>query len=121
MLRALVLAIAAITVVTGAAQIVFAGTMLELAGGRADASTGHLFATVGMFMVLFGAALWRAERDPASRGEILPWATLQKCGAALLVWLGVSRNVFAHRALLVAAFDAVSALVLAAHWLARRQ
>ena len=120
MLRRLVLAIAALTLVTGLAQMIWPGPMLEMVGASATETAGHLFATVGMFMALFGAAVWRSERALTSDGGILPWAALQKAGASALVALGVARHVFANRALLVAAFDGLSAVLIAAHMMTRR-
>jgi hypothetical protein len=119
MLRRLVLVIAAITIVTGLAQILWARPMLELVGAHADATAGHLFATVGMFMAIIGAAVWRAERVPSADASMLLWGTLQKALASALVAVGVARHVFADRALIVAAFDGLSAVVFAAHLMTR--
>src|SRR5262245_13769012 len=115
------LLIAEITPETGSAQLVWPGPMLGMIGAPADAASRHLFGTVGMFMILFGAAVLRSERTPGSAGEILPWATLQKAGASLLIIVGILRHVFGSPALVVAVFDGVSALIFAAHWMARRR
>jgi len=120
MLRRIVVAIGALTIVTGLAQIVWPGRMLALVGVSDAASEQQLFATVGMFMALFGGAVCWSETHADSRGEILPWATLQKAFASAFVAAGVARHVFAGRALVVAAFDGLSACVFAAHWWTRR-
>jgi hypothetical protein len=120
-LRGAVLAIAALTIVTGLSQVFWPGPMLTLVGAASGPGDRHLFATVGMFMALFGGGVWHSERSAVSRGEILPWATLQKAGAALLVSVGAWHDVFARRALLVAAFDGLSAILFAVYLLKRRR
>ncbi|MCW4464479.1 hypothetical protein OK351_03000 [Glutamicibacter sp. MNS18] len=118
-LRTFSAGIGAATVVTGATQAAVPGTMLRLVGAQDSPGTRHLFATVGMFMVVVGGAL--AHAASARRGPriVLFWAMLQKLGAVAAVGLGVHRGVFARRALLVAAFDLVSAGILAAHLASR--
>ena len=103
--------IAAITVATGAAQIAAPAALLPLLQAEASAIAAQLFATVGMFMVLFGGAVLHALALQTSLAVVLLWAGLQKIGAAAMVALAVSRGVFAPVALLVAAFDFASGLV----------
>lgn len=118
-LRFLVAAIAAVTVVSGAAQLVWPGLVLAMVGGEATPGARHFFGIVGMFMVLFGGMLWQAVRS--ARPQPLPvfWAGLQKFGAAAAVALGVARAVFGPLALLVAGFDLLSGVLIAVYW--RRQ
>jgi hypothetical protein len=103
--------IAAITILTGASQMWAPATMLAMLQVAPVPATAQLFATVGMFMVLFGGALlhaqWRTEALPV----VLWWAALQKIGAAAMVAWGVSQGVFAPLALLVASFDLASGLL----------
>ncbi|HEY5366929.1 MAG TPA: patatin [Casimicrobiaceae bacterium] len=103
--------IAAITIVTGAAQLVAPSSLLPLLNVEPRADAAQLFATIGMFMVLFGAAVLHAQARRAALPVVLLWAGLQKIGASLLVALGVQRGVFAELALAVAAFDFLSGLL----------
>lgn len=105
-------AIAGITVLTGAAQMVAGGPLLSLiALSPPDLAAAHLFATVGMFMVLFGGALLHAQRRREALDVVLLWSSLQKLLAAALVAWGVGRGVFGSPALLVAGFDFASGLL----------
>jgi hypothetical protein len=109
-LRPALVAISAATVASGGLQIVAPGFVLkQLDASRADTDR-HLFATVGMFMVVVGGLLLhdliRHDDDPT----VLLWAGLQKVGAAGAVAIGVKRHVFARQALAVAGFDALSGL-----------
>ena len=106
--------IAGITVLTGAAQIVAPQLLLPLIAAQpTTAVAAHLFATVGMFMVLFGGALLHAQRRPQALPVVLLWAALQKIGAAAMVGWGVGQGVFVPLALAVAAFDFASGLLFA--------
>ena len=110
------LAIAAITVVSGAAQLVAPGVVLHVVGGEATPATMHFFAIIGMFMVLFGGLMWQALRAPVPMAIPLFWAALQKVGAALAVGLGVSRGLFGPAALTVASFDLFSGILALWYW-----
>ena len=103
--------IAVVTVLTGGSQMVMPAALLPLLGVPPTPAAAQLFATVGMFMVLFGGALLHAQHTPAALPLVLLWAALQKLGAAALVAWGVSRGVFAPLALAVAAFDFASGLL----------
>ena len=105
-------AIAWITMLTGALQMALPLRLLPILGVEPSAAAGQLFATVGMFMLLFGAALAHALRQPQAASVVLLWTGLQKLGAALLVAWGVMHAVFNPLALLVAAFDFLSGLLL---------
>jgi hypothetical protein len=109
--RALVRAIAWLTVVTGAIQIIAPEKMLAMLHVAPDAAVAHLFATVGMFMVVVGAAVAHALASPPADRIVLLWGALQKMGAALLVGLAVSEHVFRPLALLVAAIDFASGVL----------
>ncbi|ACB34137.1 hypothetical protein Lcho_1870 [Leptothrix cholodnii SP-6] len=105
-------AIAAITILTGAAQMLAGGPLLALiATAPPDRTGAHLFATVGMFMVLFGASLLHAQSRREALAVVLLWAALQKLLAAVMVGWGVGRGVFVEPALLVAGFDLASGLL----------
>lgn len=107
--------IAWLTVVTGTAQILIPQKMLPLLSVAPDAAPAHLFATVGMFMVLFGGSVIHAQRyaqqNPSVLTVVLLWAFLQKLGASLFVAWGISKGVFAPLAGIVAGFDFLSAIL----------
>lgn len=110
--------IGALTVATGATQLVAPALVLGLVGGDASPAPRFFFRIVGMFMVLFGGLMWhtvRASRDP--RVPLL-WCALQKLGAAAVVTAGVVGGHFARIAMLVAAFDLASGVL--ALWYRRR-
>lgn len=115
-LRTAVLAIAAITVVSGLTQLVAPGLVLGLIGGSTTATTEHFFAIIGMFMAIVGGLVLHAELGADSREVALLWGSLQKYGAAVAVALGVGRGLFGALALLVAGFDLVSGGLMTWHW-----
>ncbi len=111
-LRLVLLAIAALTVVSGLVQLLAPSFVLGIIGADATAVGAHSFGIVGMFMVLFGGLLWEGL---APRGPIptaLRWAGLQKLGAAGAVGLGVMRGLFGPLALGVAGFDLLSGILI---------
>ncbi len=111
------LAIAVITIATGAIQIVTPAFVLGTIGAESTAATRHLFGTVGMFMALFGGALLHALQRPVERRIVVLWAALQKFGAVAAVGLGVARGLFSPLALGVAGFDLLSGLVIIWLWI----
>jgi hypothetical protein len=115
-LRLIMAAIAAITVVTGLTQILAPGFVLGLLSAESTDTTRHLFATVGMFMVLFGGLFLQALLDRGEHPMVVLWASLQKVGASAAVFLGVTRGVFAAVALVVAGFDLLSGNLGLALW-----
>ncbi|MFL9912256.1 hypothetical protein [Paraburkholderia sp. RL17-337-BIB-A] len=104
--------IAAITVLTGAAQVIAPGSLLALiADTPPDRLAAQLFATVGMFMVLFGGILLNAQRRTEALSVVLLWGAFQKLLASAFVAWGVTHGVFIPAALLVAMFDGASGLL----------
>jgi hypothetical protein len=113
-LRRIVLAVAALTALSGAFQMVLPDIVLRFIGGTSTPSTRHFFGLVGMFMLIVGAALWVAVRD-GSTGVVLVLAA-QKAGAVGGVVIGVASAIFGPLALLVAGFDALSCLLILWYW-----
>jgi hypothetical protein len=113
-LRRLVLAVAALTAVSGAVQMVLPDLVLRFIGGSSTPSARHFFGLVGMFMLIVGVALWVAVRDGSS-GVVLVLAA-QKAGAVGGVVIGVANGIFGPTALLVAGFDALSCLLILWYW-----
>ncbi|CAN7279829.1 hypothetical protein [Arthrobacter sp. LjRoot14] len=108
-LRAVLAAIAVVTVFSGAVQIPFGGAVLELLGAEPTTAARQLFATVGMFMVVVGGLLLHTLLRPQPAAEVLLWSGVQKAGACAAVAVGVLNGVFAPVALAVAAFDLATA------------
>ena len=110
--RLVLIAIAAITVVSGLTQMVAPGFVLSMIGGDTTPAVTHTFATVGMFMVITGAmflqTLWRRSKESA----VPLWIGVQKFAAAGFVGWGVLKSVFGALALGVAVFDLLSAILI---------
>lgn len=118
----LLVAVSALTAVSGLVQAAAPGPVLRVLGCEDSAATRQGFATVGMFMTIVGGgtlqALVSAPSAEASRWVL--WTGLQKLGAAAAVGIGVRRGVFGKPAILVAANDLGSG-VLALGWWARNR
>ncbi len=115
-LRLVLALIAAVTVLSGVGQLVAPGLVLDLLSVDSTATTRHLFATVGMFMVVVGGLLLHGLLSPAPPPYLLLWAGMQKFGAFALVGVGVARDLFAPLALLVAVFDLATAALCWLMW-----
>lgn len=115
-LRRAMIAIAALTVATGAAQVLAPRRVLSPLAVQDDATTAHLFGTVGMFMVVVGGGLLDTLVRPAHNPGVIFFAGLQKIGASIAVALGVRRRIFSPPALLVAGFDLLSGVLAFAYW-----
>jgi hypothetical protein len=114
----LVVAIAAITLVSGIVQIFVPGVILRVLGTERSPASLHFFGLVGMFMALFGGALLNAMLNPAGNKVLIFWAGLQKLGAVFGVVIGVAHGVFSWLALPLPVFDFASAMVIFAYLLA---
>ena len=116
LIRRALIAISALTVVSGAVQALAPARLLRALRAQDDAAARHFFGTVGMFMVVVGGGLLNALLRPGRQPIIVFWAALQKLGAAVAVGLGVRRGIFSPLALGVAFFDLLSGLLAAEHW-----
>lgn len=113
-LAKLVIAIALITVASGATQMIWPAFVLGIVGAAPSPAADHFFAIVGMFMALFGGLALHGVYSASALA--LLWSALQKFGAVGAVALGVYNGVFGALALGVGGFDLVSALVMIAYW-----
>lgn len=121
-LRRAVVAIAIITLISGLVQMLAPRLILEPLSSGTTAASLHFFAIVGMFMVLFGGLLLHGVARGAGEQQVpLLWAALQKFGAAGAVGIGVATAVFASIALVVAAFDLLSGILILALWQSGRR
>jgi len=110
----LVALIAALTVVSGAVQMIWPAFVLNSVGGQTGPASEHFFGIIGMFMVLFGGLALHAVR--VGSPPALLWCGLQKFGAVLAVILGIRHSAFSLVALPVAGFDLASALCITLYW-----
>jgi hypothetical protein len=115
-LRAVVAAVAALTVLSGLGQLVLPGVVLDGLGAVSTPTSRHFFAIVGMFMAVVGGVTLQAllATDPPS--YVVLWCAVQKAGAVAAVTVGVARDLFSGLALLVAAFDLLSAVLAGLLW-----
>jgi hypothetical protein len=110
------LCIAVITIISGLVQLTAPGFELRMLNAEATPTSRHFFAIVGMFMVLFGAALLHALCSPTNHPIVVFWASLQKFGAFAAVGLGVLAHIFSPLALFVAGFDFFSGILGIWYW-----
>lgn len=109
-------AIAAMTVVSGAAQAAAPGFILGPLKAESTAASRHFFGIVGMFMVLFGGLMLHALLGRRDQPVAVFWAGLQKLGAFAAVGLGVLHGIFSPLAWGVAVLDLVSGILALWYW-----
>jgi hypothetical protein len=101
--------IGATTAVSGASLVAAPRTALRGMGAAVTDPAPLLYRVVGMFMTVSGGLLADGATDPLA----LRWSLVQKTGAVLGVGLGVATGQYRPRSLAVAAFDGLSAVLLA--------
>ncbi|RKH00618.1 patatin-like phospholipase family protein [Corallococcus carmarthensis] len=114
-------AIGWITLVAGVVQLLIPGVELHLLRADTSATPAYFFRIVGMFMVLFGGLLLHGLHEPRANPAAFLWTGLEKVGACVMVAIGVGRGLLSPLALAVAAFDAVSAVLVLAFYASLRQ
>ena len=115
-LRAVVAAIAALTVLSGLGQLLLPGTVLDLLGAESTATTRHFFAIIGMFMAVVGGVTLQALLVEPTPAFVVLWCAVQKLGAFVAVSVGVLRDLFSSVAMAVALFDLLTAVLATALW-----
>ena len=100
------------TIVSGIVQIFAPGFILGMVGAEITAATRQCFATIGMFMFLFGGMMLQVLLSRQMIAPVFLWAGLQKIGAFVAVGIGVMNHVFSPMALLVASFDLLSGILV---------
>jgi hypothetical protein len=116
LLRLTLILIAAITVVSGAAQLVAGEMILGLIAPSATGAEVHLFGTVGMFMVITGAMFCQSLIQRTDAPAISLWIAVQKFAAAVLVFIAWMKGYFLWLALGVAAFDFATGILAFLFW-----
>jgi hypothetical protein len=115
-LRGIVALISALTVLSGLAQLVAPGFVLDLLGAESTPTTRHFFAIVGMFMAVVGAVTLQALLSEPTPSYVVLWCAVQKFGAFVAVSVGVARDLFGSIAVVVAVFDLLTAALAAVLW-----
>lgn len=111
LIRVLLFFIAIITVLTGAAQMLVSGLMLQLIGAEVSPVAQHWFTTVGMFMVITGAMFAQTLWTRSTERAVPLWIGVQKLAAAVLVSWAFAKGQTNALVLLVGAFDFASAVL----------
>ena len=110
-LRTVILLIAIVTIFSGMMQVIAPAFVLHFVGVQIDDATKQLFATIGMFMFLFGGMMVHALYDVNDNRVVIIWSALQKLGASIAVGIGILYGIFALPAAGVALFDFCSGIL----------
>jgi O-antigen/teichoic acid export membrane protein len=100
------------TMISGIMQIVAPAYVLAFIGADQAAITTQLFATIGMFMLFFGAMMLQVIYSSGENKAAVLWSAIQKFGASIAVVLGVIKGLFLTIALAIALFDICSGFIL---------
>jgi len=110
-IRIILLLISITTLLSGIMQVIVPAVVLNFVGAAIDTTTEQLFATIGMFMFLFGAMMIHALYNENDNRVAIIWSGLQKLGASVAVFIGIIKHVFIPLASVVAVFDLLSGLL----------
>lgn len=107
-IRLIILLISVTTLFSGALQVIAPAFVLNFIGAQINETTIQLFATIGMFMFLFGGMMIHALYNEENNRVAVIWSGLQKLGASAAVFIGIIHEVFVPLAAGVAVFDLFS-------------
>lgn len=110
-IRLIILLISVSTLLSGAIQAIQPAFVLHLVGAEIDETTKQLFATIGMFMFLFGGMMIHALYSAENNRVVIIWSGLQKLGASVAVFAGIVLDIFVPLAAGVALFDLFSGIL----------
>jgi peptidoglycan/LPS O-acetylase OafA/YrhL len=110
-IRLIILLISFATLFSGAMQVVAPAFVLNFVGAEIDTDTKQLFATIGIFMFLFGGMMIHALYHEDNNRVVVIWSGLQKLGASVAVFIGIFNGTFVLLASGVAIFDLLSGLL----------
>ncbi|MDH5232947.1 MAG: patatin [Gammaproteobacteria bacterium] len=113
--------IAIVTIASGLSQLIMPEMVLTIIGGEVTPGGAHSFAIIGMFMVFFGLLAIHALSTETQEPVAIFWCAIQKLGATIAVAMGVSKGLFSALALVVAAFDLFSFVVMMVFWVSIRK
>ncbi len=111
----LLVLISVATLISGVVQIFAPALILAMISAEITNATRQCFATIGMFMFLFGGMLLQVLLTRRMLAPVFLWAGLQKIGAFVAVAIGVMNHVFSAQAMLVASFDLLSGILIFAY------
>lgn len=111
LIRPILLLISLTTLLSGALQVIAPSFVLNFVGVEIDAATKQLFATIGMFMFLFGGMMVHVLYNEDNNRVAIMWSGLQKLGASVAVFVGIYKGIFVSLAAGVAAFDLLSGVL----------
>ena len=114
-IRLILLFISITTLISGAMQAIAPAFVLNFVGAAIDATTKQLFATIGIFMFMFGGMMIHALYHEDDNRVVVIWSAFQKLGASVAVAIGIMKGVFLPVAGMVAAFDFVSGILFFAY------
>lgn len=100
------------TLISGLVQIFAPGFILGMIAAEITPATRQCFATIGMFMALFGGMLLQVLLTRQMVPPVFLWAGLQKIGAFVAVVIGVMNHIFSPLALAIASFDLLSGILV---------
>ena len=106
-------AVGVMTAASGASLVLFPRLVLRILGARRRDPAPFFVQVVGMFMMTSGGLLADGSRQTPPARIALRWALAQKTGAAIAMTLGVRSRRIGKLALVVAAIDALSAVLAA--------
>ncbi len=110
-IRLILLLISVATLFSGAMQAISPEFVLNFIGAEIDATSKQLFATIGMFMFLFGGMMIHALYSAEDNRVVVIWSGLQKLGASVAVFIGIAQGIFIPLAAGVAVFDLLSGIL----------
>jgi hypothetical protein len=109
--RLIIIVISIITILSGIVQLVDPAFVLKNVGIEASPVTSQLFATIAMFMILFGGMVIHGVYSAYKNNVIILWAAFQKFGASIAVGIGILHGIFNLVSGGVALFDLCSGVL----------
>lgn len=110
LIHPLLIIISVVTLLTGILQILAPAFVLRLLGGEVSLTTIQVFATIGMFIAVFGGMLLHANLTSSFEPRAILWSSFQKFGASLAILIGICNHLFAPIAAFAAVFELLSGL-----------
>lgn len=111
--RIAVLAVASLMVASGLLQLVQPATMLSQMGvNSATPGEQQLMATVGLLLLVLGAALLQDVWRTGGQGPLLLWVAVEKAGFAALLASGLHAGVYTAAVWPLLVFDSAAVLLL---------
>jgi len=107
----IVIVISIITILSGGVQLLAPSFVLKNVGLEVMPVTEQLFATIAMFMILFGGMVIHAVYNSSKSSVVILWAGFQKFGASIAVGIGIWHGLFNHMSGAVASFDFLSGIL----------